>query len=388
VPVLDPVNTPFGKAQSMPVPSPYWGNTLYWHDLSIPNNAAMDSKGRVWMSGRSRPPDEQPAFCATLPWAGAAPLKVNFRGLQYYDPRTARFHPVDTCFDAHHVRFANDKDDTLYVNGPFFGGVGWVNTRILDETGDVAKAQGWCRPYYDTNQDGKIDPAVDRPIEVQGVYGVQPDPDGSVWITSPGPMPGKIIRVDPHTCVSQAFEPPFNNSASKQTGYTPRGIDIDSKGVIWTGLAGSGQMASFDRRKCKVVASTDGQQCPEGWSLYPVPGPTFAGTAVKVDFPYYNFVDQFNTLGLGNDVPLANGTNSDSLLALMPDGKWVVLRVPYPMGFYQRGMDGRIDDPNAGWKGRGLYADYGPNAIWHREGGLGSKSSVVKFQIRPDPLAK
>ena len=69
----------------------------------------------------------------------------------------------------------------------------------------------------------------------------------------------------------------------------------------------------------------------------------------------YNFVDRFNTLGLGNDLPLANGTNSDSVLALRPDGTWLVLRVP--MGFFSRGMDGRIDDPKAGWKGRAVYAN-------------------------------
>ena len=102
----------------------------------------------------------------------------------------------------------------------------------------------------------------------------------------------------------------------------------------------------------------------------------------------YNFVDRANTLGLGPNVPLANGTNSDSLLALQPDGRWVTLRVPYPLGFFSRGMDGRIDDPNGGWKGRAMYADYGQNAVWHIEGGKGTRSSVVKFQLRPDPLAK
>ena len=134
----------------------------------------------------------------------------------------------------------------------------------------------------------------------------------------------------------------------------------------------------------------DGQHCREGWTLYPVPGPRFAGVRgdVAVDFQYYNFVDRFNTLGLGTDVPIATGSTSDSLLALGPDGKWVVLRVPYPLGFFARGLDGRIDDPNGGWKGRALYADYGPNAVWHVEGGLGTKSAVVKFQMRPDPLAK
>ena len=37
----------------------------------------------------------------------------------------------------------------------------------------------------------------------------------------------------------------------------------------------------------------------------------------------------------------------------------IVLRVPYPMGFYAKGFDGRIDDPKAGWKGRGLWAANG-----------------------------
>lgn len=66
----------------------------------------------------------------------------------------------------------------------------------------------------------------------------------------------------------------------------------------------------------------------------------------------------------------------------------MVLRVPYPLGFFTRGLDGRIDDPEAGWKGCGLYADYGPNAVWHIEGGLGTLSKVVRFQLRPDPLAR
>jgi hypothetical protein len=132
------------------------------------------------------------------------------------------------------------------------------------------------------------------------------------------------------------------------------------------------------------------QHCPEGWTLYRTPGPSFKGAtdAIPVDMHYYNFVDKFNTLGLGPNVPLANGTNSDSLLALLPDGRWVVLRVPYPLGFFSRGMDGRIDDPNGGWKGRALYADYGQNAVWHIEGGKGTRSSLIKFQLRPDPLAK
>jgi hypothetical protein len=384
--------TPTGKVQSMPFPSPYWGDKLYWFDQVIPNHAAMDSKGRIWMSARFRVPEDQPAFCQNHPSATLTPEPSSFRQVQYYDPRTRRFTQVDICFDTHHVQFASDPDETLYGNGPFSGAVGWVKTRVLDETGDLAAAQGWCRPWFDVNQDGKIDPKIDREIPIGLLYSVIPHPDGSVWLASPGPMPGKIIRVDPKTCVSEAYEPPFD-PASGVAGYTPRGIDVDSSGVIWTALASSGHLASFDRRKCRSLsgpAAMDGQHCREGWNLYPVPGPRFKNVrgGVATDFQYYNFVDRFNTLGLGNDVPIATGSTSDSLLALRPDHSWVVLRVPYPLGFYARGLDGRIDDPTGGWKGRALYADYGENAVWHVEGGLGTRSKVVKFQLRPDPLDK
>ena len=73
-------------------------------------------------------------------------------------------------------------------------------------------------------------------------------------------------------------------------------------------------------------------------------------------------------------MPFANGTNSDSLLALQPDGTWLVLRVPYPLGFFSRGMDGRIDDPNGRLEGpgdlRGLRTECGVahrRRSWHSE---------------------
>ena len=67
---------------------------------------------------------------------------------------------------------------------------------------------------------------------------------------------------------------------------------------------------------------------------------------------------------------------------------FLTFRVPYPMGFYAKGMDGRIDDARAGWKGKGLWATVSTRAPFHMEGGKGTKPKVVKFQLRPDPLAK
>ena len=70
-------------------------------------------------------------------------------------------------------------------------------------------------------------------------------------------------------------------------------------------------------------------------------------------------MDQFDTFGLGRNVPFAPGTNSDSVIAfLTKEQKFIQFRIPYPMGFYARGVDGRIDDPQAGWKGKGLWTTF------------------------------
>jgi hypothetical protein len=220
--------------------------------------------------------------------------------------------------------------------------------------------------------------------------------DRSVWYAAVG-IPGKIVRIDhgsnpPATCRTEVYEPPYENpKAPGKTGFLPHGIDVDQRGVVWTSLAGSGHLASFDRRKCTVRSgpAATGQQCPEGWTLYQLPGPLLSGTNVgSADYAYYDWVDQFDTLGLGKNVPIATGTNSDSLLALDPKtGRWVVLRVPYPLGFYARGLDGRIDDPKGGWKGHGLWSSYSPIPVWHIEGGKEATSMLVHFQLRPNPLA-
>jgi hypothetical protein len=319
------------------------------------------------------------------------PIASSGRQEVYYDPKTKKFTDVDTCFDTHHVTIS--EDDIVYSSGSRTGTFGWVDIHTLDATGDVQKAEGWCGGYFDVNGNGKFDPDVDKKVAVNGAYGVAASPkDNSGWIAIPG-VPGKIVRTDRKTCVTEVYEPPFNSSyAPGRLSFGPRGIDVDTNGVVWTALAGSSELASFDRTKCKIKtgpAITDGQHCPEGWTTYPTPGPKFKDTDISVDYHYYNWVDRYNTLGLGNNTPVTDGTGSDSLLVLNPStGKYITMRVPYPMGFYQRGMDGRIDNPNNGWKGRAMYADYGPNANWHIEPiGKTARSNIVKFQIRPNPLA-
>jgi streptogramin lyase len=222
------------------------------------------------------------------------------------------------------------------------------------------------------------------------LYSVIASPvDDSVWGVSER-FPGYLVRLrrgpnPPSSCITQVFKVP-------DPGFDPRGVDVDTNGVVWTALAATSHLASFDVRKCKDLggpAKADGSQCREGWTLYQTTGPKLRGTNIPADFHYYNWVDQHDIAGLGANTPFATGSNSDSLLALNPRTReWITMRVPYPLGFYSRGMDGRIDDPKAGWKGRALYSNYGTHFVWHIEGGKGTKGKIVKFQIRPDPLAR
>jgi hypothetical protein len=100
------------------------------------------------------------------------------------------------------------------------------------------------------------------------------------------------------------------------------------------------------------------------------------------------FVDHHNTFGLGPDVPIFPNSSGDELLAYLPKEKKLIhLRVPYPLGFYSRGVDGRIDNEKAGWKGRGLWSTNNVIALWHQEDGEGSPLYAAHFQMRPNPLA-
>ena len=128
--------------------------------------------------------------------------------------------------------------------------------------------------------------------------------------------------------------------------------------------------------------------CAEGWSFHQYPGPGFAGIGENSgEASYWTWVDQHDTLGLGRDVPISTGNQNDALLAWV-NGAWVEMRVPYPMGFYAKGLDGRIDDPAGGWRGRGVWTTSGDRTPWLMEGGKGSTPLAMHFQVRPSPTAE
>jgi hypothetical protein len=423
LPVLDPLHastsevklsvrdpkTPSTADDPIPAPSPYWGSEAIWHSHANVHNPMFDEKGRVWLTSRIRPPDN-PAVCkagSSHPSAQLFPLERSGRHLAVYDPKTKQVTLIGTCFGTHHLVFAEDANNTLWTSSGGGGGaVGWLNTKMFDATHDEEKSQGWTALVLDTNGNGKrdayvepdhpLDPAKDKRIAA-AFYGVAVSPvDGSIWGSVLG-FPGAVVRLNPGsnppaTALAEIYELPWNNPAAPVHGFSPRGLDIDRNGVVWT-VIGSGHLASFDRRRCRGPLNgptATGQHCPEGWTLYPLPGPQLKGASDwgSAEAAYYDWVDQFDTLGLGKNVPIATGNGNEALLALLPEsGKFVILRVPYPMGFFAKGMDGRIDDPQAGWKGKGVWTTFATRTPFHAEGGKGTTSKVVHFQMRPDPLA-
>jgi hypothetical protein len=401
--VRDPNTSPTNA--KMPAPSPYWGDEVIWTSKNNVHNPMFDEKGRVWITSAVRPP-ANPDFCregSSHPSAKLFPIANSNRHLAMYDPKTRQLTHISTCFGTHHLMFAEDANNTLWTSG---GGqvVGWLNTKMYEETKDEVKSQGWTALIMDTNGNGKRDAYVepDAPLDPTkdkrfgaAFYAASPATDGSIWGSVLG-FPGAVVRLNPgpnppETALAEVFEPPADNPNVSIQGFSPRGMDVDRNGVVWAAMA-SGHMASFDRRKCRGPLNgpkATGQHCPEGWTFYAEPLPQIKGVTDpgSAEGSYYTWVDQFDTFGLGRNVPINTGNASEGLLALK-DGKWVVLRVPYPQGFYTKWLDGRIDDPKAGWKGKGLWATISTRTPFHMEGGKGTPSKVMKFQLRPDPLAK
>ncbi|HEV3140616.1 MAG TPA: carboxypeptidase-like regulatory domain-containing protein, partial [Vicinamibacterales bacterium] len=244
LPVLDPVhntisqvkltvrdpNTPRTPA-AMPQPSPYWGEEPIWTSRNNVHNPMFDEKGRVWITSAVRP-SANPDFCKDGSNVSSKlyPLANSGRQLAMYDPKSAQIAHISTCFGTHHLMFAEDANRTLWTSG---GGqvVGWLNTKMFDETHDEAKSQGWTAFIMDTNGNGKrdayvepnqpMDPAKDKRFG-GAFYAVAPAPDGSIWGSVLG-YPGAVVRLNPgsnppQTALAEVYEPPM-------PGYSPRGGD-------------------------------------------------------------------------------------------------------------------------------------------------------------------
>jgi len=153
----------------------------------------------------------------------------------------------------------------------------------------------------------------------------------------------------------------------------------------------SGHLASFDRRKCKGPLNgptATGQHCPEGWTLYQLPGPQLKGVTDpgSAEASYYDWVDQFDTLGLGANMRLPPATEMTRYSRCLPDtGKFVCASCPVSHGIL-RERDGWPDRPIQTLAGR--EKDCGqPTALallFTRKVVKERRARSWHFQLRPD----
>ena len=295
LPVLDPVRHTISQVKltvrdpetpptppQMLQPSPYWGAEPIWTSKNNVHNPMFDHKGRVWITSAVRAFDN-PDFCkqgSDHPSAKLFPIQRSSRHLALYDPKTQKLTHISTCFGTHHLMFAEDANHTLWTSG---GGqvVGWLNTKMFEETGDEVKSQGWTALIIDTNGNGKRDAYVEpnQPVDPTrdkrygaAFYSVAPAPDGSVWGSVLG-FPGAVIRLNPgsnppETTLVEVYEPPVNNPKAKVEGFSPRGMDIDRDGVAWVALA-SGHLGEL--RSPEVQGPAQWSRRPPG-SIVPKAG--------------------------------------------------------------------------------------------------------------------
>ena len=339
------------------------------------HNPMLDDQGNVWLTTRMRG-RETPAWAQDVVVDTGEGTSRQLSGrdmgsgrqLGYFNTASEEFVLVDTVYGTHHLQF--DSQGRLWTSGDR-SRLGMLDPSKLDPE-RPRETEAMAQTAFT-----RIDPETGRSV-MGGGYGIVVNPaDDTIWRAGyPGifgqpPLPNlignRIDMFDPKTQdYKQYVLPP--------PAYGPRGIDATTDGKLWFGT-GSGHLGRFD-------------PTTEEFTYWETPGPKIRGTdeaTGSADFHYYIWVDQFDTFGLGEDMVILTGTNSDSLLVFDPATEgFTTLRIPYPLGTFTRGLDGRIDDPDAGWKGRGLWVSNNTDGLLHTENRMGYISHI---QLRPDPLA-
>ena len=392
------LESPFNAS---PTRSPHYGERMWARKADV-RSAAVDPQGRAWVASRIRDADDQPGFCTENDFGQNFPLERSGRQVSIYDPETEQWEHIDTCFTADHNQMS--ADNFLYFGNN--NAVGWIDMDTWDETHDAEASQGWCPAVHDSDGDGRASnwTEPDQPIQANrdyriafGCYSVAVShSDGSLWCSGIGRGAKRLVRMEkgsnpPETCTAHFYEPPPDRMGDV---VGSGGVEVDEQGRAWQNWRVSGHFSGFDRSRCDVATDPEGtgQSCAEGWSYQRKDDPTYGSSFYHANESYLAHMDFHNTLGLGEGAPIYGSVNTNAM-EVLSNGDYVTLRVPYPLGFFPRSGNGRIDDPNAGWKGKGYWASFSTYATWHIEGGKGEGGpgvlpKAVKFQMRPNPLAK
>ena len=296
LPVLDPVHNTTSQVKTQyrdpntpgqPKPlqaSAFWGEEPIWDTHTTVHNPMFDQKGRIWYTARIRP-NANPDFCkagSTLISAKLTPVAtsgVAVVGLRSGDE--AEFDDRHLLWHASPAVCGGRQTTPLWTSSGGGGEViGWLNTKMYDQTHDEAKSQGWSalgagyqywqrqtRWLCGERSSASPQRRAVRASELQRrsaewlpirrktrgstrllMRSAPLATDGTIWGSILG-FPGGIVRVIPGenppetTQRRNTSEVPWNNPKAPVSGYSPRGMDIDRNGVAWVAL-GSGHLAS------------------------------------------------------------------------------------------------------------------------------------------------
>ena len=385
----------------------------------IPHNPMMDAKGRVWITSPIR--DRQnPAWCKDgvgQQVRAVLPARTVGRQARLLRPEDRAVHADRHLLRTHHLQFAEDANDTLYFSGGGARRSAGSTRRCTTQTGTSRPRRAGARrcstptatarsPSRGTSRRGtgrgrrrrrkpaKFDPKLDTRVPIGDSTASSPIRS----TTRSGASTDDVSRASfpassrgnnpPQTCITRA-----RTTVPKELGYRTRGIDVDRNGVIWTALAGSSQLASFDRTQVQGAERPAHARRPALQGRLDVLSACRARRSrARRSAPTSTITTgsiSSTRSGLGENMPIANGSSSDSLLAFMPDNEAV--------GDDARPVS-RWASTAAGWtaastirtpvgRAAGSTRPMAPTPLAHR-GRPREPGNLVKFQIRPDPLAR
>ncbi len=224
----------------------------------------------------------------------------------------------------------------------------------------------------------------------------RPAPDGSVWGSVLG-FPGAVVRLNPganppETTLAEVYEPPFNNDKAPIQGFSPRGGDVDRNGVV---LVGAGERPPGQLRSPQVQGAaqrTEGDRpaLPRGLDA-------LRRAAAATQRRDRSRQRRGQLLHLGRSVRHARARREHA-----DQHRQRIRRAAGAEG-RQVGRAARAVSDSAstrsGWtaastirrragrgEGCGPPSARARRSTWKR--GKGTTSKVIKFQLRPDPLAK
>ena len=396
------------RRPTMPQPSPYWGDEV---DLDQQEQRPQPDARRARAASGSRPPCGRPTtrtFCKAGLDASVGEAVPDRSGRPA--PRDVR--PEDEEADAHQhllrhappdVRRGREQhavDERRRAGGRLAEHEDVRRDRRRGEVAGLDRAHPRHQRQRQARRVRRAQPAG-RSDEGQAHRRRRSTPSrrrptarsGARCSASPARSSGSCPGANPpETALAEVYEPPFDN---------PRRRCRASRRAAWTSIAtaSSGRRSRAATWRASIAASARGRStarrrpastAPRAGRSIAEPLPQFKGVtdSGSAEASYYTWVDQFDTLGLGANTPINTGNASEG--AAGAEGRQVgrAARAVSDWASTRSGWTAASTIPNAGWKGRGLWATVSTRAPFHMEAGKGTTSKVMKFQLRPDPLAK